>query len=60
MFGDADNDLAILNAVEHSVAVANATPAVKAASRWHIGSAEDESVAEALERLAAGEWPFEE
>lgn len=50
-FGDADNDVALMGAVEHSVAVANATPAAAAAARWHIGAAEDEAVAEALEEL---------
>lgn len=52
MFGDADNDLAILRAVEHSVAVANATPAAKAASAWHIGPCDEDAVAQALEQLA--------
>ena len=51
-FGDADNDLALLGAVEHSVAVANATPAAAAAARWHIGTSADEAVAQALEDLA--------
>lgn len=61
VFGDADNDLAILNAVENSVAVLNATPAAKAASRWHIGACEDDAVAMALEDIArcahTGETP---
>ena len=52
MFGDADNDLAILQAVENSVVVAGATPAAKAAAKWHIGACEDEAVAEALEGIA--------
>lgn len=52
MFGDADNDLAILREVENSVVVAGATPAAKAAARWHIGACEDEAVAEALEDIA--------
>ena len=51
-FGDADNDLALLGAVENSVAVSNATPAAAAAAKWHIGACEDEAVAEALEELA--------
>ncbi|MBR3225813.1 MAG: HAD family phosphatase [Atopobiaceae bacterium] len=52
MFGDADNDLAILSHVENSVVVRDATPAAKAAARWHIGACEDDSVAQALEELA--------
>lgn len=52
MFGDADNDVAILLSVEHSVVVAGATPAASAAARWHIGPAEDDSVAQALEQIA--------
>ena len=50
-FGDADNDLALLLAVENSVAVSNATPAAQAAAKWHIGSCDDDAVAEALEEL---------
>ena len=52
VFGDADNDLAILMAVDNSVAVANATRKAKTASRWHIGACEDEAVAQALEEIA--------
>lgn len=52
VFGDADNDLAILNAVEHAVAVENATPNVKAAARWHIGACDDDAVAQALDDIA--------
>lgn len=51
-FGDADNDLALLQAVDNSVAVANATPAAAAAAKWHIGASKDEAVAQALEELA--------
>ena len=51
--GDADNDLAILSRVENSVAVANAMPAVKEATKWHIGSAEDDAMAGLLEHIAA-------
>ncbi|MGN0054893.1 MAG: HAD family hydrolase [Atopobiaceae bacterium] len=53
-FGDAENDLAIMDAVPNSVAVANATPAAKAAARWHIGACADDGVAQALEQLAQG------
>lgn len=52
MFGDADNDLAILRAVENSVVVSGATAAAKAASRWQIGACEDEAVADALADIA--------
>lgn len=52
VFGDADNDLAILLGVENSVAVENATPAVKAAAKWHIGACADDAVAQALEDIA--------
>ena len=61
VFGDAENDLAMLGAVEHSVAVANATPAAAAAARWHIGDVADDAVAQALEDIAraaaTGEMP---
>ena len=61
VFGDADNDLGLLQAVPNSVAVANATPAAKAAARWHIGACENHAVAGALRELAraarAGETP---
>ena len=60
VFGDGGNDLEMLGAVENSVAVANATPEVLAAARWHIGSCADEAVADVMSALAAGEWPFEE
>ena len=60
-FGDADNDVALLSAIENSVAVANATLAAAEAARWHIGASADESVAQALEDLAealrTGETP---
>ena len=51
-FGDAENDLAILNAVENSVAVANATPEVKRVARWHVGACADDGVAIAMEQIA--------
>lgn len=52
VFGDADNDVALLAAVDQAVVVSNASPAARAASRWCIGSCEDESVARALEDIA--------
>lgn len=59
VFGDADNDLPMFAAVEHSVAVAGATPEAAAAARWHIGACEDDAVAAAIETLASGGWPFD-
>ena len=59
VFGDADNDLSMLEAVPNSVAVAGATPAAASAARWHIGACEDGAVADAMRALAAGQWPFE-
>lgn len=60
-FGDAENDLAVLRHYPHSVAVANAVPAVRECARWHIGPADEESVAHALldiaEATAAGRMP---
>lgn len=58
VFGDAGNDLPLFSHAVHSVAVANATPEAAAAARWHIGSVDEDAVAQAIERLAAGEWPF--
>lgn len=58
VFGDAGNDLSMLNHVPNSVAVANATDEAVAAARWHIGACKDGAVAEAIEALVAGEWPF--
>ncbi|MBQ9007392.1 MAG: HAD family phosphatase [Atopobiaceae bacterium] len=52
-FGDADNDVSMLEAVPNSVAVANASDAAAAAARWRIGDALDESVAKALADIAA-------
>lgn len=51
-FGDSENDLSMLGAVTHSVAVANATPEVQAASRWHIGPCTNDAVADALIDIA--------
>ena len=60
-FGDADNDISMLEAVPNSIAVANASAKAAAAARWHIGDALDESVAKALSDIAAatarGEMP---
>ena len=47
-FGDAENDLAVLRHYANSVAVANAVPVVRECARFHIGPADEESVAHAL------------
>lgn len=52
-FGDSENDLAMIEAVPNSVAVANASPEVKAAARWHIGASADDAVTDALEQIVA-------
>ena len=60
-FGDAENDLAVLRHYANSVAVANAVPAVRAVASYHIGPADEESVARALldiaEATPAGRMP---
>ena len=58
-FGDAGNDIEMLAHVPHSVAVANATDELKAVANYEIGPVDEESVAAFMERLAAGEDPFE-
>ena len=58
-FGDAGNDIEMLAHVSHSVAVANATDELKAVANYRIGSVYEEAVAAFMERLAAGEDPFE-
>lgn len=58
VFGDAGNDLPMFSVVENSVAVANAQPEAARAARWHIGRCDHDAVAEAIEQLAAGAWPF--
>ena len=52
-FGDSENDLPMISAVPNSVAVANASADVVRAARWHIGPAREDSVAVALEQIAA-------
>lgn len=51
-FGDAENDLSVLRHFIHSVAVANASPAVAEAARYHIGPANEDSVAKAFLEIA--------
>ena len=60
-FGDAENDLAVLRHYANSVAVANAVPVACETARYHIGPADQESVAHALldiaEATRAGRMP---
>lgn len=58
VFGDANNDLPMFNVVENSVAMGNATEEAAGAARWHIGNVEDDAVADAIEALSRGEFPF--
>ena len=51
-FGDADNDLPLMELVPNSVAMANATPAAAAAARWHIGDVAEDGAAAAIEDIA--------
>ena len=60
VFGDANNDLEMIEHVPNSVAVANATPEIKAAARWHVGDCKDEAVQDAIVALARGDFPFTE
>ena len=61
VFGDAENDLEILRKVRHSVAVANAIDEVRETANYHIGSVDEEGMADALFDIAqaarAGEMP---
>lgn len=52
VFGDADNDLTMLEYIPNSCAVANANDNAKSAARWHIGASADDGVAIALEQIA--------
>lgn len=52
-FGDSENDLAMIEAVPNSVAVANASAELQAAARWHIADTREDAVAAALEQIAA-------
>lgn len=53
--GDSDNDVAMLQAAGYSFAVANATPAARAAAQRVVASQERCGVAEALEMLTNGQ-----
>ncbi|MBQ1840489.1 MAG: HAD-IIB family hydrolase [Atopobiaceae bacterium] len=50
-FGDMENDLALMELVPDSVAVANATPAAAEAARWHVGDVADEGATVAIEQI---------
>ncbi len=52
VFGDSENDLAMLRAVPNSVAVSNASEQVSGLTRWHIGASADDAVADALFDIA--------
>jgi phosphoglycolate phosphatase (TIGR01487 family) len=54
-FGDAENDLAMLEMCGLGVAVANALDSVKAAADWTTARARGEGVAQALDALMAAE-----
>jgi HAD superfamily hydrolase (TIGR01484 family) len=61
VFGDSENDLSMICAVPNSVAVANASPEIAEAARWHIGTSESDAVADALFQItdaaSRGEMP---
>lgn len=61
VFGDSENDVSMLQAVPHSVAVRNASPEAMAAANYRIGLSADDAVADALFALAeaakTGELP---
>lgn len=61
VFGDAENDLELIDLYPNSVAVANATDEVARAARWHIGASADDAVADAIAQIArataAGRMP---
>ena len=48
--GDGDNDLPMLKAAGHSVAMGNAVPAVKAACEYETGTCRDNGLAQAIYR----------
>ena len=52
VFGDADNDLSMLEYIPNSCAVANANENATRAARWHIGASAEDGVAIALEQIA--------
>lgn len=52
VFGDADNDLSMLEYIPNSCAVANANENAAKAARWHVGASAKDGVAIALEQIA--------
>ena len=52
-FGDSENDIAMLEGFPNSVAVANASDAVKKVAAYHIGSVTEDSVAQMFEHICA-------
>ena len=52
-FGDSENDIAMLEGFPNSVAVANASDAVKKAAAYHIGPVAEDSVAQVFEHICA-------
>ncbi len=52
VFGDADNDLTMLEYIPNSCAMANANDNAKAAARWQVGASAEDGVAIALEQIA--------
>ena len=52
VFGDADNNLGMLERFPNSCAVANANANASAAARWHVGASAEDGVAVALEQIA--------
>ena len=51
-FGDSENDLAMMRAVDNSFAVGNAIDEVKNEARWVIGSVQDDAVSDVLLKIA--------
>lgn len=61
VFGDSDNDLAMMRAVPNSVAMGNAVSSVAQVARWHIGDVHDDATADAFfdvaQAAATGSMP---
>ena len=51
-FGDSENDIEMLSCVGYPVVVANASPAAKAAARYFIPAASEDSVGTAFLQIA--------
>lgn len=52
-FGDADNDMTMLEYLTQTFVVSNGSEAARRRARWHIGSANDDAPARLIEELAA-------